>query len=284
MRTRMFAYCAGLVFLLSGCGGDAGPAAPGPSATAGTEDALARVKRAGVLKWGADPSGGAPFAFTDPQDPAKVIGFEVDFMDKFAAHMGMKHELIRADWDGLLDDMLAGRTDMVVNGIEINEARLQKVDFSAPYYIYKQQLTVRAADKDKYRSLDDLKGKVIGTLSGAEANNVLTRAGFDKSLQLTHKDSLTPYDDLDLNRCEAVLQEDIIADFYAGKNAKLFNVPATFAPGKYGIAVRKGDPALRAEADRVLALMKQNGELAEIYKKWNMWNERQKELGVEEKK
>src|SRR5579862_7135665 len=177
-------------------------------------DTLSKIKQDGILKWGADPSGGAPFVYTDPDDPNKVIGFEIDIMDKFAAHMGVKHELVRADWDGLLDDMIAKRTDLVMNGVEINAARQEKVDFSAPYYVYEQQLTVRAEDKDKYKSLDDLKGQVIGTLSGAEANNVLLRAGFDKSLILEHKDSLTPYDDLGAKRSEAVLQESMIAAFY----------------------------------------------------------------------
>ena len=40
-------------------------------------------------------------------------------------------------------------------------------------------------------------------------------------------------------RVDAVLAEWMIADYYAGKDKEIYNIPATFAPGKYGVAVRK---------------------------------------------
>jgi polar amino acid transport system substrate-binding protein len=275
-----------ILAIVGGCG--SGPASTGASGSgaakpAAGDDTLAKIKKTGVLKWGADADGGAPFVFVDKDDPNKIIGFEVEIMDKVAKHMGVKHEIVRSAWDGLLDNMIAKRSDIVVNGIEINEEREKVVSFSAPYYIYEQQLTVRAEDKDKYKSLEDLKGKKIGTLNGAEANNVLTKAGFKEDQITGHADSLTPYDNLGLKRVEAVLQESIIAAHYAGKNDKLFNVPITFSPGKYGVAVRKEDASLLAEVNRVLDIMKKNGELAEIYKKWNIWNDKQKEAGIEAK-
>jgi polar amino acid transport system substrate-binding protein len=270
--------------IAGGCGsGPASTGSAGAAKPAAGEDTLAKIKKSGVLKWGADADGGAPFVYVDKDDPNKIIGFEVDIMDKVAKHMGVKHEIVRSAWDGLLDNMVAKRSDMVMNGIEINDERAKVVSFSAPYYIYEQQLTVRAEDKDKYKSLDDLKGKKIGTLSGAEANNVLANAGFKEDQITGHADSLTPYDNLGLKRVDAVLQESIIAAHYAGKNDKLFNVPNTFSPGKYAVAVRKEDASLLAEVNRVLDIMKKNGELAEIYKKWNIWTDKQKEAGIEAK-
>lgn len=279
-------YLALLAVLLSavlpGCGGSSSSGG-GELRPARSEDTLSRIKREGVLKWGADPSGGAPFAFFDPQDRnvERVIGFEVDIMDKFAAHMGVRHELVRCSWDALLEALVSKRSDMVMNGIEINAERQKRVAFSKPYYVYEQMLTVRAADKDKYKSLDDLKGRKVGTLSGAEANNVLKRAGFAPELLPSYEDSSTPYKDLELGRVEAVVQEQMIAEYYAGANPKVYNVPQTFSPGRYGVAVRKEDASLLAEVDRILDLMKTNGELAAIYQKWKILNDRQKEVGVE---
>ena len=83
--------------------------------------------------------------------------------------------------------------------------------FSSPYYLYEQMLTVRVEDKVKYKSLDDLKGQKIGTLSGAEANNVLMRAGFAEDQLSAYEDSSMPYKDLELKRVEAGLQEQMIA-------------------------------------------------------------------------
>ena len=41
------------------------------------EDALQGIKQRGVLKWGADAEGGAPYVFPDPQNPERMVGFEL---------------------------------------------------------------------------------------------------------------------------------------------------------------------------------------------------------------
>jgi polar amino acid transport system substrate-binding protein len=277
-----------LTLVLTGCGGgstattSAGAAGKTDAAAAGN-DTLAKIKKEGVIKWGADAEGGAPFVFRDAKDTEKIIGFEMDLMDTFAKHLGVKHERVQGEWASLIDNMKSKRTDMVVNGYEINDERKKVVGFSEPYYLYEQQLTVRAEDKDKIKSLTELKGRKIGTLDGAEANNVLLKAGFAEDLLAKHPDSLTPYSDLEIKRVDAVLQESIIAAYYAGKNSKLYNIPQTFSPGKYAIAVRLEDVSLLKEVDRILGEMKKNGELATIYKKWEIMTDKQKEIGIQEK-
>ena len=287
---RCFFACA-LAALLSialiGCGEKTATTTTAPSDTAAPagNDTLAQIKKAGVIKWGADSGGGAPYVFGDPKDPNKTIGFEVEIMDKLAEHLGVKAERVQAEWASLLENMKANRTDIVMNGIEINEMREKTFKFSQPYFVYEQQLSVRAEDKDKYKNLADLKDKKIGILDGTESGNVLERAGFKKDQITIHPDSKTPYDNLKLKRIDAVVAESIIADFYAGKDKEIFNNPTTFSPGKYGIAFRKEkeNDTLVAEVDKVLKSMKENGELAAIYRKWNIWNDKQKELGIVEK-
>src|SRR4029077_14913194 len=97
----VFAAIFGFIFV--GCGDSSG-ARPG-------EDTLAKIKREGVLKWGADYSGGAPFVFKDPKDNKTVIGFEMDIMEKFAKHMGVKAVQTQAKWEALIEDMNRGNTD-----------------------------------------------------------------------------------------------------------------------------------------------------------------------------
>ncbi|MGH7145815.1 MAG: transporter substrate-binding domain-containing protein [Planctomycetota bacterium] len=272
--------------------GKPGATAPATSATAtSAADAtpipappgstLAAIRAAGVLKWGADCEGGAPFVNRDPANPDHIIGFEMDIMDAFCKHLGVKPERVQGEWDSLIDNLKAKRTDMVVNGIEINAERKKQVAFSQPYYVYEQQLTVRAADKAKYKSLADLKGHKIAVLGGAEAQHVVERAGFSDDRIAKYDDSQTPYQELEIKRVDAVLQEAIIARFYAGDKPQLYNVPQTFAPGEYAFTLRPTDPALLRETDRILTLMKKDGELAAIYTHWHMLNATQKKIGIE---
>src|SRR5687767_10124455 len=44
-------------------------------------DTLDAIRERGELVWGADAQGGAPFEFPDPDQPSRVIGFEVELAD-----------------------------------------------------------------------------------------------------------------------------------------------------------------------------------------------------------
>ncbi len=55
----------------------------------GAENSLDRIKKRGYLLWGADAEGGAPYIFPSPEDPSKMIGFEVELADAIAREMGV---------------------------------------------------------------------------------------------------------------------------------------------------------------------------------------------------
>src|SRR4030095_3683961 len=136
---------------------------------------LATVRERGVLRWGADAAGGAPFTFYDPSDPSKIIGFEYDIMQRVAAKMGVRLEQVQADWLALYDMLKSGRCDMLMNGFEVTEDRQEQADFSNPYYRYGEQLTVRAEDAEKYKTLADLKGKAITGVNGCGGGGFVVR-------------------------------------------------------------------------------------------------------------
>ena len=58
---------------------------------AAANDGLASMRAAGVMRWGCDISGGAPFAFPDPSDPDRVIGFEVEIAEHHPGALGDEH-------------------------------------------------------------------------------------------------------------------------------------------------------------------------------------------------
>ncbi len=58
------------------------------------QDALAQARARGALRWGGDIQGGEPYAFQDPHDSARLLGFEVEIADVLArgsAHEGAGH-------------------------------------------------------------------------------------------------------------------------------------------------------------------------------------------------
>ena len=53
-------------------------------------DHLEQIKHRGVLLWGADAEGGAPYVYPDPQKPEQLIGFEYELAEALAAKLGVK--------------------------------------------------------------------------------------------------------------------------------------------------------------------------------------------------
>ena len=241
-----------------------------------------------VLRWGADPSGGAPFAFVDPDEPDRVIGFEVDIMDELARRLGRTPELYRADWLALHDALEAGRCDLLLNGFEVSDERAEVARFSVPYFRFAQQLVVRREDASRVRSLADLAGARIAVLNGSASVDVLREAGFTENAILQYDDSLAPYTEVRLGRADAALAESIIAAYYAAHDTALATVPATFAPGTYAAVTRRGDAALAAEVDEALAAevdealraMQRDGALGEILARWGLLDDAQAEIGT----
>jgi polar amino acid transport system substrate-binding protein len=248
------------------------------------DDALARIRKTGSLRYGIDTSGAAPFSFLDPADPDRLVGFEIEIVDELARRLGVVATPVRGDWAALIDAMLGGRCDIVLNGVERTPERARVVAFTADYYTYAQQWTVRVADRERLRDLATIAAAPearIGVLGGSASVDVLRDAGIASHRIVAYDDSIAPYAELQLGRVDAVLAESIIAAYYCGRSTTLHNVEPTFAPGVYAACLRPNDATLRIALDEHLAAMKADGTLGRILQRWGLWSDRQPSLGIE---
>jgi polar amino acid transport system substrate-binding protein len=245
------------------------------------ETTLARIKREGVLRWGSDGSGGAPFVFPNPENLSQIVGFEVELVERLAGALGVKAVREQIDWPALPDSLKAGRIDLALNGLEVTDERAREVLFTLPYFRFAQQLTVRPADAGRYHTLDDLKGRKVAVLNGSASIDVLKKSGWTEDLIVVFDDSLKPFDAVKQERADACLCEWIISNYYADGDRELHVVPGTFSPGVYAGAVRKDDVELKTALDGILRQLKESGELGEMYQRWLIWSEDQRELGVQ---
>ena len=238
-------------------------------------DSIEEIHERGYLLWGSDAQGGAPYIFPDPKAPSKLIGFEVDLADEIAKELGVKARQAQNAWDSLIPALMRGDSDIAMNGIEITPQRENEVLFSRPYYIYTEQLVVRK-DEETIKSVNDLKGKKVGTLSGTVAQDILVKmGGVDVKI---YAGQVEPYEDLAIGRLDAVLLDLPIAAYYAKPNPKLKYAGQPVGEGFYAIAIRKGNEELKARVDDILERLVSTGRLKEIYVKWDLWNEKQEKL------
>lgn len=262
------------------------PSAPAavPAATTWNEfsaqqlAALRQRLHDGRLRWGGDAEGGAPYQLRAPHDPAQVIGFEVEIADALAESlanrlgMPVRAEFVQYEWVSLPLGLEQKDFDFILSGYEITPENQAQFLFTRPYYIYAQQLVVRADDA-RIGSLEDCADKAVGTLSGSAAQRLLEQAGVGRIVGFDGQ--VEPYLDLQLGRLDAVLLDTPIAAFYAGPNPNLKFVGPPIGEGAYGMALRREDRLLAAALDAALDEQLVNGRLARILRKWRLWNPQQ---------
>jgi len=266
-----------LAMVVGGCA--AKSATPQTTAVPGEvhDTSLDRVKKAGVLLWGADVVGGIPYVYEDPQHKGQYTGFEMDIAKGIAASLGVRLQLVVKAWDTLIPELQRGSFDMAMNGIEDTPERAQIVRFSEPYYIYSQQITVRR-DTKGIATLEDLKGKRVATLSGTAAEDILrSTPGVQPVI---NPEIIYSYRDLADGKVDAVLLDKPIAVAYGATNPKLMNVGESFNEGRYVIVFRTEDRALSEAVNAAIEQMKSSGELKKIYEKYGLMDVHQQRIQV----
>ena len=139
-------------------------------------DHLAAIRQSGVLRWGADAEGGAPYVYPDPQKPEQLIGFEAEVADAIAAKLGVKAKMVQNQWDQLIPALERDNFDIILNGLELTTDNEQRIAMSLPYFVYAQQIVTRRESVGLER-LEDLKGKAVGVLSSSVAQRLLEQMG-----------------------------------------------------------------------------------------------------------
>ena len=232
-----------------------------------------------TLRWGADPSGGAPYVFNDPNHPDQYIGYEKEIVDALAAAMGRKAEFVPSDWETLVSALQRKSFDVIVNGLEPTADRQKQIQFSKPYYIFQLALTVRS-DEQQIHALADCRKRVVGTLGNTAASRLLQKEGIPMK---AYADPVAAYEDLKLGRIDAVIMDVPAEVFYVSKDPKVKRACEPFFRGTYNIGIRKGDDELKTEVDAAIDKIVNDGSLEQILRKWGLWNNAQMELQTKNK-
>ena len=222
-----------------------------------------------VLRWAGDSEGGVPFMFNDPKDVKRLIGFEVDIVEAVAKILGRRPVFVNNSWDNLIPGLERKLYDVAINGLEVTPEHEQEVAFSIPYYFTFLQIAVRRDNQD-IQKLEDLRGKVAGTLKQSYSYFVLKDLG--KVDIRSYIVEANAYEDLANGRLDGTLFDAPIALYSAGFNPEVKFVGPPVGEIRYAMALRKEDKALLGEINAALVQLRDSGELRRIYDKWNLWN------------
>jgi polar amino acid transport system substrate-binding protein len=234
---------------------------------------LDALKKVGEVKVGCEAAY-VPFTYRD--NAGKIIGFDVDFATKMFQPIGVKPTFIDTQWSGVIPALYAGRFDMVPT-MSYTKERLERVLFSIPYADASQALLVRAADKDKIKTIADMSGKVLGIKLGSPGETLKNKletqlksergAGF-KDIK-TYDDHPAAYLALAQGTVDGVLNTvptlSVVLRDKPGAFAIVQNVGGN---NWHGYAFRKEDTEIADFMNGRITTMKGNGELPALQDKW----------------
>jgi polar amino acid transport system substrate-binding protein len=232
-----------------------------------------------VLRWGGDAEGGAPFVEADPADPDRLAGFDVEIAQLIAGRLGRRPQFVQVAFQSLDQSARRGDFDIGLSGVEDIPARRQALAASVPYYEFREVLTVRAADRERYRGLEDLRGRRVATLGGTIAYDLLLAAERTHGLTaVSYDEDVHPYSDLALGRVDAVVLDHVLAERAMRRNAGLYTHSEALAVGHYIVITAPENTVLRDQVDDILRAAMRDGSLERIFRKWNVWNDDQPRL------
>jgi len=240
---------------------------------------VAAATSAGDFRWAGDPEGGAPFVEADPRRPDQLVGFDVEIAELIARKINRRPQFINITFTSIDQSIERGDAEIGLSGIEDTPARRATMAPTIPYYEFREVLSVRNADRARFRTLADLKGRRVGTLGGTIAYDILLNAEREFGVQpVSYDDDVHPYSDLVIGRIDAVLLDNVLAERRARAFSGFAIQPQSVAIGHYVGILAARNSALRDQINDILRTAMRDGNLESIFRKWRVWNDDQPRL------
>jgi glutamine transport system substrate-binding protein len=261
MKRNYFSLLATSLLLttaLAGCGGTNAPANP----PAGGQNAQpAKTPAASNTIHVAADTTFPPF---ESEVNGKVQGFDIDMINAIAKHENLTVDLKTMQFTGLIPALQSNQVDVAVAGITIKKSRMNAVNFSNAYY--KSGLSVLTKANSTIKSINDLKGKIVGTKKGTSSVDLLTQKGITDIKQFDNIDAA--YTAIESGGVDAVVFDNPVNLNFANTHKDTHVVGGLLTGEYYGIAVTKNNTDLQKKINDGLKAIKDSGEYKQLFDKY----------------
>jgi len=199
----------------------------------------------------------------------RILGAEVDLASELGKALGRTVRFIEIRWEDQIDALLQGRTDIIMSGMTITDARRVRIAFSDPYLQLGIMPLVRTRDAKKYASAGNIfNGDArIGVKKGSTADVFANRNS--RSSSITYVLPTDAYFFLVNRRIDVYLHDGPGVIWLAAEHeADLQAIRKPLTKDEIAWGLRKDDAELLASVNRILAGWKSDGTLQRILDKW----------------
>jgi ABC-type amino acid transport substrate-binding protein len=233
---------------------------------------MALTHEPGVLRVGAalpDP----PFELPG----AAPSGFDIAFMQAVASDLGLRWQLVRfqgADFNAIFAGLAGGAWDCVASGATVTPERQRVAAFCAPYLRSGQALACNVERTPAARSVDDLRGLVLGVQDGNTSQPVARRLQAEGRVEdvrvYPYHAIATMLDDLEAGRIGAVMKLAPVLKWVTRGRPALRVVQEGLTEEAIAVAVGLGNTALRQAIEAAQARLAARGVLGELAREWRL--------------
>lgn len=237
-------------------------------ASAQTADRLERILNSKTLRVGTTMD--TP-VFSMRNAAGQLEGFDMDALATLSNALGVNIEYVKMTFGTMLPDLAADKFDMAMSGMGRTMDRARSATFSKPYMRYGKLMTIRAADKDKYKSLADLDkpGLKIAYNRGG-LNDRFANTEFKQATPAGYPSNELATADLLAGKVDAQVQDSTAAVYMSRLNPQLAAMAPEniFHPVYVAILMRREDQTLHNYINIWIDQIEMDGTLAKIRTKW----------------
>lgn len=227
----------------------------------------------GKLTMGTSPDF-APYEFyaIDENGTPSLAGFDIALAGYIADYLGLELEIIPMDFDGIVNELMAGNIDIGMAGISPKPERATAMDFSDVYYEGGQCFVTVKDKAENFKTIEDLNqaGLSIAAQNGSIQMDLATQFSADADIV-----SLVKVTDiiaeLVSGKLDGAYVETLVAESYAKSYPELqvaMEVPYE-AEGNV-VGVQKGNAALLAGVNMALKAAIDDGSFAKFVEEANV--------------
>lgn len=213
-----------------------------------------------------------PIEFIDEAtgDPA---GLDIDLANAIGEVLGVEVEFQNAVFDGLIQELVTERYDIIMSAMSVNPERDEQVDF-IEYFNAGTGIIIEAGNPDGIETAEDLCGKNVSVQQGTiqvDLLEALNEQCEDDINILQFQTDPEAVQALLAGQADAELADYPVAGYSASQNeGEIELVPTNIDPGPYGIAMRPDSDELEEVLQQALDQIIEDGTYDEILEKWNL--------------
>lgn len=226
---------------------------------------LEKIMDQGVLKVGTTGDY-QPMSYLDP-DTGEYVGFENELTKDLAGEMGVEIQYVETSWPTLMEDTLAGKFDLAICGITVNDARKEKALMSNGYIVNGKTILCRAEDADKYTSLEAInRPEVRVMVNPGGLNEQFARENLPDVTLIIHDVNQEIPVLVASGEADIMITEIMEAGYYVGQDSRLAAplVQEPFTHGEIGVLMPKGSEDLLNYVNDFLRKEKESGRIDEL--------------------